>query len=100
VVDTGIHTKRWTHDQATRYMVDTVGFAQGRSQREIERYCVSPGQACSYKIGHAAWLRARDNARRIAGARFDLKHFHDVLESGAMPLSMLERIVEERARTV
>ncbi len=100
VVDTGIHTKRWTHDQATRYMVDTVGFAQGRSQREIERYCVSPGQACSYKIGHAAWLRARDNARRIAGARFDLKQFHDVLESGAMPLSMLERIVEERARAV
>jgi uncharacterized protein (DUF885 family) len=100
VVDTGIHTKRWTHDQATRYMVDTVGFAPGRSQREIERYCVSPGQACSYKIGHAAWLRARDNARRIAGSRFDLKHFHDVLESGAMPLSMLERIVEERARAV
>ncbi len=98
VVDTGIHAKRWTHDQATQYFVDTVGFARPRSQREIERYCVSPGQACSYKIGHAAWLRARDNAKRIAGAKFDLKHFHDVLESGAMPLSMLERIVEERAR--
>ena len=100
VVDTGIHTKRWTHDQATRYLVETVGFAPGRSQREVERYCVSPGQACSYKIGHAAWLRARENARRISGARFDLKHFHDVLEAGAMPLSMLERIVAERARTV
>lgn len=100
VVDTGIHTKRWTHDQATRYLVDTVGFAPGRSQREIERYCVSPGQACSYKIGHAAWLRAREKAKAIAGDRFDLKHFHDVLESGAMPLSMLERIVEERARAV
>jgi len=100
VVDTGIHTKRWTHDQATKYLVDTVGFAHGRSQREIERYCVSPGQACSYKIGHAAWLRAREKAKAIAGDRFDLKHFHDVLESGAMPLSMLERIVEERARAV
>ncbi len=98
VVDTGIHTKRWTHAQATRYLIDTVGFAEGRSQREVERYCVSPGQACSYKIGHAAWLRARENARRIAGARFDLKRFHDVLEAGAMPLSMLERIVEDRAR--
>ena len=98
VVDTGIHTKRWTHDQATKYMVDTVGFAPGRSQREVERYCVSPGQACSYKIGHAAWLRAREKAKAIAGDRFDLKHFHDVLEAGAMPLSMLERIVEERAR--
>lgn len=100
VVDTGIHTKRWTHDQATRYLVDTVGFAPGRSQREVERYCVSPGQACSYKIGHAAWLRAREKAKAIAGARFDIKHFHDVLEAGAMPLSMLERIVEERARMV
>lgn len=98
VVDTGIHTKRWTHDQATKYMVETVGFAPGRSQREVERYCVSPGQACSYKIGHAAWLRAREKAKAIAGDRFDLKHFHDVLEAGAMPLSMLERIVEERAR--
>jgi uncharacterized protein (DUF885 family) len=100
VVDTGIHTKRWTHDQATKYLVDTVGFAPGRSQREVERYCVSPGQACSYKIGHAAWLRAREKAKAIAGDRFDLKHFHDVLEAGAMPLSMLERIVEERARAV
>lgn len=100
VVDTGIHTKRWTHNQATKYLVDTVGFALGRSQREVERYCVSPGQACSYKIGHAAWLRAREKAKAIAGSRFDLKHFHDVLEAGAMPLSMLERIVEERARAV
>ncbi|MES3045656.1 DUF885 domain-containing protein [Sphingomonas faeni] len=100
VVDTGIHTKRWTHDQATKYLVDTVGFAPGRSQREVERYCVSPGQACSYKIGHAAWLRAREKAKTIAGDRFDLKHFHDVLEAGAMPLSMLERIVGERARAV
>jgi uncharacterized protein (DUF885 family) len=100
VADTGIHTKKWTHAQATDYFVQTVGFARGRAQREVERYCVSPGQACSYKIGHAAWLRARENARRIAGERFDLKHFHDVLESGAMPLSMLERIVAERARAM
>lgn len=98
VADTGIHTKRWSREQATDYFVQTVGFARPRAQREVERYCVMPGQACSYKIGHAAWLRARDNAKKIAGARFDLKHFHDVLEAGAMPLSMLERIVEERAR--
>jgi uncharacterized protein (DUF885 family) len=99
VVDTGIHTKRWSREQATDYFVNTVGFARGRSQREIERYCVSPGQACSYKIGHAAWLRARENAQKIAGAKFDLKKFHDVLEYGAMPLSMLERIVEEQAKS-
>ena len=99
VIDTGIHAKKWSREQATDYMVNTVGFARPRSQREIERYCTQPGQACSYKIGHAAWLRARENAQRIAGGRFDLKHFHDVLEAGAMPLSMLERVVEERART-
>ena len=86
--------------QADDQAINTVGFARGRSQREVERYCVSPGQACSYKIGHAAWLRARDNAKRIAGAKFDIRHFHDVLESGAMPLSMLERIVAERARAI
>lgn len=100
VVDTGLHTKRWTREQATDYMVANVGFPRARALREIERYCASPGQACSYKIGHAAWLRARQNAQQIAGARFDLKQFHDVLEAGAMPLSMLERIVEERARAM
>jgi uncharacterized protein (DUF885 family) len=100
VVDTGIHTKRWTREQATDYFVANVGFTRSRAQREIERYCVSPGQACSYKIGHAAWLRAREKAKQIAGAKFDIKHFHDVLEAGAMPLSMLERITEERARAM
>ena len=99
VVDTGLHTKRWTREQATDYFVNTVGFARGRAQREIERYCASPGQACSYKIGHAAWLRARQNAQKIAGARFDLKKFHDILEAGAVPLTLLEQLVEERART-
>ena len=62
VADTGIHTKRWTHAQATDYFVNTVGFARGRSQREVERYCTQPGQACSYKVGHMAWVRARANA--------------------------------------
>ena len=99
VVDTGIHTKRWTRAQATDYMVNTVGFARGRAQREIDRYCASPGQACSYKIGHAAWLRARENAQKIAGAKFDLKKFHDVLEAGAVPLTLLEQMVEERAKS-
>ncbi|HEU0045603.1 DUF885 domain-containing protein [Sphingomonas sp.] len=100
VVDTAIHTKGWTREKATDYFVDTVGFARPRAQREIERYCVSPGQACSYKIGHAAWLRARAEAQRIAGDRFDLKHFHDILEAGAMPLVMLERLTTERARAI
>jgi uncharacterized protein (DUF885 family) len=99
VVDTGIHTKGWSRERATDYFVDTVGFARPRALREIERYCVMPGQACSYKVGHIAWLRARENAQRIAGARFDIRKFHDVLALGAVPLSMLERIVAERARS-
>jgi len=100
VVDTGIHDQRWTRERATQYLVDTVGFAPGRSQREVERYCTMPGQACSYKIGHASWLRARAKAQEIAGDKFDLKKFHDVLEAGAVPLVLLERLTEERARAM
>ncbi len=98
VADTGIHAKRWTREQATDYFVETVGFARPRSLREIERYCTQAGQACSYKIGHISWLRARDNARKILGSKFDIKQFHEVLRDGAVPLTILERLVEERAR--
>ena len=97
VVDTGLHTKRWTREQATDYMVATTGFARPRSQREVERYCVSIGQACSYKVGHTAWVRARSEAQRLLGDRFDIKQFHEVLKEGAMPLSILERRIRERA---
>jgi len=98
VVDTGIHSERWSREKATDYLVQTTGFARGRSQREVERYCTQAGQACSYKVGHMAWTRARARAQVILGARFDLKTFHEVLKDGAMPLTILERRVEERAR--
>jgi uncharacterized protein (DUF885 family) len=98
VVDTGIHTKRWSREKATDYMVEVVGFARPRSQREVERYCTQPGQACSYKVGHASWVRARQRAKAIAGDKFDLKQFHEVIRAGAVPLTILERLVEERAR--
>ena len=100
MIDTGIHTKRWSREQATDYMVRTVGFARPRSQREVERYCTQPGQACSYKVGHASWVRARKRAQEIAGAKFDLKQFHEVIRAGAVPLTILERLVEERAKAV
>jgi uncharacterized protein (DUF885 family) len=96
VVDTGLHTKRWSREQATNYMVQTTGFARPRSQREVERYCTMIGQACSYKVGHTAWTRARAEAQKTLGAKFDLKHFHEVLREGAMPLSILERRIRER----
>ena len=98
VADTGIHAKRWTREQATDYFVETVGFARPRSLREIERYCTTAGQACSYKIGHISWTRARAKAQAILGKKFDLKQFHEVLRDGAVPLTILERLVEERAR--
>src|SRR5205085_1635279 len=97
VVDTGLHSKRWSREQATDYMVATTGFARPRSQREVERYCASIGQACSYKVGHIAWTRARADAEKTLGSKFDIKQFHEVLREGAMPLSMLERRIKDRA---
>jgi len=98
VVDTGLHTRKWSREKATDYLVETTGFARPRSQREVERYCTQAGQACSYKVGHMAWTRARKRAQALLGPRFDLKRFHEVLKDGAMPLTILERRVEERAR--
>lgn len=96
VVDTGIHHYRWSREKATAYMVATTGFAQARSQREVERYCVLIGQACSYKIGHTAWVKARTKAQAALGDKFSLPWFHGILEEGTMPLFMLEKRIEER----
>jgi uncharacterized protein (DUF885 family) len=97
VVDSGLHAKRWSREKATDYFIATTGIARGRSQGEIDRYTVWPGQACSYKIGHTVWVKLRDEARAKAGANWDPRKFHEVLRKGAMPLSVLERVV--RART-
>ena len=97
VVDTGLHSKGWSREKAIDYMVATTGFARPRVQREVERYCTQMGQACSYKVGHMAWVRARAEAQKTLGARFDLKQFHEVLKDGAMPLTILQQRI--RART-
>jgi len=65
-------------------------------QREVERYCTQIGQACSYKIGHTAWARARAQAQAALGDKFDLKQFHEVLKDGAMPLAILEQRIKAR----
>jgi len=98
VVDTGLNAKGWSREKAVDYMTGTTGFPRSRVQREVERYCASIGQACSYKIGHLAWLRAREKAKAILGPKFDIREFHEVLKDGAMPLTILERRVESRAR--
>lgn len=98
VVDTGIHHKRWSREQATDYMVATTGFARPRSQREVERYCTMIGQACSYKIGHTAWVKNRARAQAALGDKFDLHWFHEILKEGVMPLSMLEARIDQRVK--
>lgn len=93
VVDSGLHAKRWGREKATDYFIATTGIARGRSQGEIDRYTVWPGQACSYKIGHTMWVKLRDEAKAKAGASWDPRQFHEVLRKGAMPLAVLERTV-------
>jgi uncharacterized protein (DUF885 family) len=94
VVDTGMHARRWTRERATDYMVEATAMTRPRVQREIDRYCVWPGQACSYMIGYSEWTRLRDEAKRRAGEHFDLRAFHDVLLQGRMPLVVLDRVVK------
>ncbi|MNU89605.1 hypothetical protein D3C71_794500 [compost metagenome] len=92
VVDSGLHHKRWSREQGIRYMVDTLGDQESSIATEVERYCVWPGQASSYKVGHTTWVKLREDAKRRLGDRFDIKGFHDTgLNLGGVPLTVLER---------
>jgi uncharacterized protein (DUF885 family) len=96
VVDTGIHHKKWTREQAIEYMDAHTAEAHESVVSEIERYIVMPGQACAYKIGMLKVLELREKARKELGDKFDLRRFHDVaLKNGGMPLEILERVVNE-----
>lgn len=95
VVDTGIHYKKWTREQAIDYMKANTGMAQTDVVSEIERYIVMPGQATSYKVGMMKILALREKAKIALGDKFDLRDFHDVvLKNGAVPLDILERFVD------
>ena len=94
VVDTGIHEKRWTREQAIAYMLGKTGMGEQEVTAEIERYIVAPGQACAYKVGMLKIQELRARAQRQLGAKFDLRAFHDViLKNGALPLEILEEQV-------
>jgi len=96
VVDSGIHYKRWTREQAIEYMMDTTGMSEGDVTAEIERYFVDPGQALAYKVGMIKILELRERAKQELGAKFDLKQFHnEVLTHGALPLTLLEGVVND-----
>ena len=95
VVDTGLHAKRWSREQAIATMADIDGEPTSSAATEIERYCVWPGQASSYMVGKLTWLRLRDKARTALGASFDIRQFHDAgLLSGNMPLIALEPVID------
>lgn len=99
VVDTGIHHKRWTREQAIEYMQAHTGSPLESIISEVERYIVMPGQACAYKMGEIKIIELREKARQELGEKFDLRQFHNILlKNGAMPLSLLEREVEEYIR--
>ncbi|MBX7248612.1 MAG: DUF885 domain-containing protein [Caulobacteraceae bacterium] len=95
VVDTGLHSKRWTRDQAMQYFRDNTLVSELDIQREINRYIANPGQATCYKIGQLKILELREKARAALGARFDIRDFHEVvLANGALPLDVLEEQVD------
>jgi len=96
VVDTGLHSKGWTEQQAVEYFTANSPIAEGQIRSEVRRYIVLPGQATTYKIGMLKILELRSRAQAALGDKFDLRAFHDVvLGGGALPLSLLERRVDE-----
>ncbi|KPF73734.1 hypothetical protein IP88_08740 [alpha proteobacterium AAP81b] len=95
IVDTGIHAMKWSRDKAIEVMMAETGRARGAVTSEIDRYCVSPGQACGYKIGHNEILRQRARAKAALGAKWDQRDFNDALVvTGGVPLASLPGVVD------
>ena len=97
VVDTGLHHKRWSREQARKFFLDNVG---DENRSEVDRYCSWPGQACGYEMGHQAINRQRDRAKAALGPRFDIKAFNDaVVLGGNVPMDVLARNVDDYIAT-
>jgi uncharacterized protein (DUF885 family) len=95
VVDTGMHAKGWTKDQAIRFMTENSALSAANIEAEVNRYISWPGQALGYKIGEIKLRELRGRAETKLGAKFDLRRFHDiVLAQGAVPLDVLEAAVD------
>lgn len=95
VVDSGLHAKKWTRDQAVRYVIDNSAEPVAACRKAIERYIVNPGQATAYMIGRLKISELRERARTALGDRFDVRAFHDVvLRAGPLPLAILEAEVD------
>ena len=95
VMDTGLHSEGWTRERAIKYFVENQGDPESAAVSEVERYCVWPGQACSYMVGKLEWLRLRAKAKAALGERFDIRKFHDAgLLSGPTPLKVLDTVID------
>jgi uncharacterized protein (DUF885 family) len=95
VVDTGLHAKRWTREEAIEYLVDNTPNARYDAVKAIERYIAMPGQATAYMIGKLKIMELRDKSRAALGDKFDIRGFHDeVLKDGPVPLSLLESKID------
>ncbi|HEX8213863.1 MAG TPA: DUF885 domain-containing protein, partial [Allosphingosinicella sp.] len=96
VVDTGLHAKGWTRDQAIAYMLSNSGMGKTDATAEVERYIAIPGQALAYKLGQLKILELRARAEKALGPRFDIRQFHEqVLMTGALPLTVLEQKIDD-----
>jgi uncharacterized protein (DUF885 family) len=96
VVDTGIHAKGWTRQQAIDYMTGTTGMERNRVEWEVDRYISQPAQALTYMIGQLKFIELREKAQRALGTRFDIRRFHmAALDQGQLPLDLLERVIDD-----
>jgi len=96
VVDTGMHARGWSEEKAVQYMLANSAIPETSVRSEIQRYLVWPGQAASYKVGMLKLVELRERAQQELGDQFDIRAFHDlVLGGGSLPLSILERRVDE-----
>ena len=96
VVDTGLHAKKWTREQAIDYLAENTPNPQGDVVKAIERYIVMPGQATAYKIGMLKIVELREKAKAVLGDKFDIREYHEVvLKDGALPLAILEEQVDD-----
>ncbi len=95
VVDTGLHAKRWTREQAIDWFVTNNGSNPDEVQSEVDRYCAWPGQACGYKVGHSAIVALREKAKTALGDKFDFRSFNDaVVLGGNVPMTVLAHVID------
>jgi uncharacterized protein (DUF885 family) len=100
VVDTGLHAKGWSREQAVRFFIDENGTKEPEARSEVDRYCSWPAQACGYKVGHSEINRQREKAKAALGARYDIKAFNDaVVIGGNVPMDVLAKNVDQHIRS-